>query len=43
MQIALEVGFGSAAYYSRCFKQEYGHLPKDIDLQSEIKTPPDNT
>ncbi|MDC8832040.1 ATP-binding protein [Alteromonas gilva] len=39
--IALEVGFGSAAYYSRCFKQEYGYLPKDVDPVSGVSGMPD--
>ncbi|GGF61986.1 hypothetical protein GCM10011338_12940 [Alteromonas lipolytica] len=31
-QIALEVGFGSAAYYSRSFKQVYGCLPSEMSF-----------
>ena len=31
-QIAFEVGFGSGAYYSRCFKQVYKVLPSDYQF-----------
>lgn len=31
-QIAFEVGFGSGAYYSRCFKQVYGVLPSEYEF-----------
>lgn len=34
-QIALEVGFGSSTYYSRCFKQEYGCLPTQMSFEQE--------
>lgn len=36
--IALEVGFGSATYYSRCFKQEYGCLPTQMKFEREYDT-----
>lgn len=31
-QIALEVGFGSPGYFSRCFKAEYGCLPTQMEF-----------
>jgi len=29
-EIAYSVGFPSPAYFSRCFKEEFGHSPSDI-------------
>ena len=29
-EIAYSVGFGSPAYFTRCFKEEYGHPPSDL-------------
>jgi AraC-like DNA-binding protein len=29
-EIAYSVGFGSPSYFTRCFKEEYGYLPRDI-------------
>jgi len=29
-EIAYSVGFGSPAYFSRCFKEEFGYPPSDL-------------
>lgn len=29
-EIAYSVGFGSPAYFTRCFREEYGHPPSDL-------------
>jgi transcriptional regulator GlxA family with amidase domain len=29
-EIAYSVGFGSPAYFARCFREEYGHPPRDL-------------
>ena len=29
-EIAYSVGFGSPAYFARCFREEYGHPPSDL-------------
>ena len=29
-EIAYSVGFGSPSYFTKCFKEEYGYLPRDI-------------
>ncbi len=30
LDVALEVGFSSANYFTKCFKQKFNHLPSDI-------------
>ncbi|MEC9262791.1 MAG: response regulator, partial [Pseudomonadota bacterium] len=37
-QIAFEVGFGSGAYYSRCFKQVYNVLPSEYEFAQPAET-----
>ena len=37
-QIAFEVGFGSGAYYSRCFKQVYNVLPSEYEFDQVVET-----
>ena len=37
-QIAFEVGFGSGAYYSRCFKQVYNVLPSEYEFDQLVET-----
>lgn len=37
-QIAFEVGFGSGAYYSRCFKQVYKVLPSEYEFSQPVET-----
>lgn len=29
-EIAYSVGFSSPAYFTKCFKEEFGHLPSDL-------------
>jgi len=29
-EVAYSVGFSSPAYFSRCFKEEFGYPPRDI-------------
>ncbi|MCZ7614793.1 MAG: AraC family transcriptional regulator [Ignavibacteriaceae bacterium] len=29
-EIAYSVGFSSPAYFTKCFKEEFGYLPKDL-------------
>ena len=31
-EISFKVGFSSPAYFSRCFKEEYGYSPSDLNL-----------
>ncbi len=30
-EISYQVGFSSPAYFSRCFKEEFGHAPSEIN------------
>lgn len=41
-QIALEVGFGSPGYFSRCFKAEYGCLPTQMEFSQASSNEKDN-
>ena len=33
-EIAYEVGFNSASYFTRCFKEEYGKTPSEYLAQA---------
>ena len=30
-EISYQVGFSSPAYFSRCFKEEFGHTPSEVN------------